>query len=134
QIGEENCRQAKGNKLSYRVLKMKGKIKDLGLWGHHSWEKFIPKQYIYNSIENRIALLQGLFDTDGTVNKRNGAAVFYTTSMQLSLDVKELIESLGGICVITEKRTTFTYKNKKKIGRLCYCCFVRLNDPTTLFR
>lgn len=39
--------------------------------------KYIPKEFLINSVENRLALLQGLMDTDGYVNqnKKNGSVM-----------------------------------------------------------
>ena len=67
--------------------------------------KFIPKEYMFDSIENRIELLRGLMDTDGSICDRN-RITFSTSSEQLANDVKELVYSLGG-------RTTI-YKNVRK--------------------
>ena len=39
------------------------KLIDLELSGKRAWEKFIPNQYLYSSVEDRVALLQGLMDT-----------------------------------------------------------------------
>lgn len=109
--------------------------KHYDLFGKLSNEKFIPKDYIYNSKKNRIALIQGLMDTDGTVNKKSGVPSFHTTSKQLALDFKELIESLGGICVITEKKPFYRNENEEKImGKICYACFIRYNNSKELFK
>lgn len=70
-------------------------LENLGLSGTKAWTKFIPKDYLYTSVEDRIALLQGLMDTDGTI-KKNGEASFCTTSKQLAIDIQELVRSLGG--------------------------------------
>lgn len=67
--------------------------------------KFIPKEYLYSSIENRIKLLNGLMDTDGTVRKDSGCPTFSTSSKQLCDDFCELIRSLGGITNISIKKT-----------------------------
>ena len=78
-------------------------LKVLHLYGCRAWEKFIPKEYIYNSIEVRLELLRGLIDTDGYVNKpargHNGAGTtieYSTTSKQLCEDIIEIVRSLGG--------------------------------------
>jgi predicted ribonuclease YlaK/intein/homing endonuclease len=68
----------------------------LGLAGKCAHEKFIPSIYKYNSIENRVNLLRGLMDTDGTIKKSTGEASFTTTSKQLAEDVIEIVRSLGG--------------------------------------
>lgn len=68
----------------------------------YSYEKKIPNEYKYGSIEQRINLLQGLFDTDGCI--RNNAPRFSTTystsSLQLAKDVQEILFSLGYSCSI----------------------------------
>lgn len=47
----------------------KNSIYELGLEGTKALTKFIPDIYKYSSVENRIALLQGLMDTDGSIKK-----------------------------------------------------------------
>lgn len=75
--------------------KVKNELMRLGLFGHKSNSKFIPKEYIYNSsVEDRLWLLKGLMDTDGC-NDGNSAA-YTTVSKQLSEDIIELVRSLGG--------------------------------------
>lgn len=66
----------------------------LGLYGCNSKNKFIPQEYLYNSIESRLQLLEGLSDTDGYINKR-GLIEFSTVSDNLSENFKELLWSLG---------------------------------------
>ena len=69
-------------------------IKKLNLLGTYSDTKFIPDVYLYNDVESRTALLQGLLDTDGGLHKskqRNGqisySLEFSTTSTKLRDDV-----------------------------------------------
>lgn len=66
------------------------------LWMTKSETKFIPKDYLYSSIEQRYALLQGLMDTDGTIDIK-GRLSFTTVSPQLRDDFIELCRSLGFI-------------------------------------
>lgn len=56
--------------------------------------KHIPKDYLYSSEVQRMALLQGLMDTDGCVYK-NGTISFTTTSEVLSKDFYQLCRGLG---------------------------------------
>lgn len=74
---------------------IRSELSNLNLEGLNCYYKFIPKVYKESSIENRLSLLQGLMDTDGTI-KENGEANFSTSSFLLAKDVKELVESLGG--------------------------------------
>lgn len=72
-------------------------IKNVGMYGKKAWEKFIPDNYKYSSIQDRIDLLRGLLDTDGSCRERkNDQITFYTTSLKLVHDVIELVRSLGG--------------------------------------
>lgn len=70
-------------------------VESLGLSQKHAHEKFIPDIYKYSSISDRLELLRGLMDTDGTV-KKTGEASYTTVSKQLAYDVIELVRSLGG--------------------------------------
>ena len=65
--------------------------------------KHIPAQYLRASREQRLALLAGLLDTDGTVN-RTGSVQFTSTSPRLAADVRELVVSLGYRCGMWRKR------------------------------
>ena len=57
-------------------------------------EKYIPNEYLRSSIDQRLELLRGLMDTDGSVTP-NGACEFYQKEGNLLLQVRELISSLG---------------------------------------
>lgn len=62
----------------------------------YSCEKFIPDIYKFGSIEQRWALIQGLFDTDGTIDNGSRCNVSYsTTSKRLANDIREVLWSLG---------------------------------------
>ena len=57
--------------------------------------KHIPEKYLRASVQQRIALIQGLMDTDGTINK-NGRVLSYTTiKKQIAKGVSEVLASLG---------------------------------------
>jgi predicted phage terminase large subunit-like protein len=62
--------------------------------GVHGNKKFIPEEYFRGSVGQRLALLQGLMDTDGTVTK-SGRTSFCSVSPQLLTDVMRLARSLG---------------------------------------
>lgn len=57
--------------------------------------KHIPPQYLRGSYAQRLALLQGLMDTDGTVAKHSGGSEFCNTNEAIINGVCELIASLG---------------------------------------
>lgn len=81
----------------------------------HSYEKHIPKDYLYSSYNDRLELLRGLLDTDGYAWEHG--IEYTTTSKQLALDVKELVCSLGGYCSIAEKKKS----GYKKDGEFIEC-------------
>ena len=56
-------------------------LKNLGLKGKKSEYKFIPDAYKYSNVEDRLALLQGLLDTDGSCT--NHGVEFYSSSKKL---------------------------------------------------
>ena len=84
-------------RLDENYLSFKNIINIYGLNNHKSSEKFIPREYLFNSIDNRIKLLQGLMDSDGTVERKSGSLVFSTSSLKLIEDFRFLVESLGGV-------------------------------------
>lgn len=58
-------------------------------------DKIIPEQYLRSSREQRLALLQGLMDSDGSINALKGQANYVSTERALSESVSELLWSLG---------------------------------------
>lgn len=75
------------------------------LIGKKASERFIPKQYLYASIEQRWALIQGLFDCDGSITFCDSGyydVSYKTTSQSLADAVRILLYSLGISCSITE--------------------------------
>lgn len=65
-------------------------IRDLGIWGH----KRIPEMYLDASVEQRMELLCGLMDTDGTVSKA-GQCSWTQSKKDLMDDFSRLLASLG---------------------------------------
>lgn len=108
-------------------------LKDLGVQGKKSYEKFIPSIYINSGTEQKLSLIRGLMDTDGTVDRRNGTVSFSTTSQVLAKQVQEIIWSLGGICNITSRIPSYTYDGIKKNGRRSYNVFITIRNPKELF-
>ena len=91
--------------------------------------KHIPQNYIFSSFDTRLALLQGLMDTDGTVEKR-GTCYLSTSSERLAKEVEFLCRSLGAVAYIKCKKTPkyhYVYKNidEIRIGKPNYCVHMR---------
>jgi phosphate starvation-inducible protein PhoH and related proteins len=77
-----------------------GVMRRLGLCGSRSETKFVPPEYLYNSAEVRLGVLQGLLDSDGgpvTQDARTCRIQYTTTSRRLRDDVLFLVRSLGGV-------------------------------------
>jgi DNA primase/replicative DNA helicase len=126
-----------GSKYDYRLVgsgpRKKGSselinvVKELGLRGAKSSEKFIPDEYKYNSTESRLALLRGLMDTDGSVSEQTSSLTgnrqysvnteFCTVSERLARDVQELVQSLGGTARIVKSTSTYTQKGIRAAGQ-----------------
>jgi phosphate starvation-inducible PhoH-like protein len=75
-------------------------LRELGLAGTRSNTKFVPEVYLHNSSAIRLAVLQGLLDSDGGPVAQRGRTcrIQYTTCSEvLRDDVVYLVRSLGGI-------------------------------------
>lgn len=100
---------AKGNKGMYRfspvVARDTNHVRDalvaLGV-NKYSVERFIPELYLQSSVKQRLAMLQGLMDTDGSAGATRplNSARYYTKSTRLAADVQQLVRSLGGTAIL----------------------------------
>lgn len=107
---------------------LRANLIELNLWNKLSIDKEIPLQYRHGSLEQRLALLQGLFDSDGSACKNTGASMFYSSSKILAKQVLEMLRSIGCLATMQDKYT-------KCLGRkmLSYVVYVRFS-PQCLFR
>ena len=88
-------------------------LKRLAIMGCGSHTKFIPSIYKYASVTNRLALVRGLMDTDGS-NDHGLRAEYTTVSQRLAKDTQEVLESLGYTCSIKSRLTGYEGKDGKK--------------------
>ena len=84
-----------------------------------SVEKFIPNIYIHSSINQRMSLVRGLMDTDGTIGVNSNCS-FSSSNERLKDDFLQLCESLGIRYKVGLKHTTFTQNGEKHKGKLSY--------------
>jgi ATP-dependent DNA helicase RecG len=82
-------------------------LRDLNLWGVTSHGKYVPDEFKNTSIKNRLALLQGLLDTDGTVHADGFSVSLCSASRRLADDVAWLVRSLGGRARVLPKKAAF---------------------------
>ncbi len=109
-------------------------ITALGLKEKKSWNKFIPLQFKFNTISVRLKILQGLLDTDGSVDKTGYGVNLSTCSKQLAEDCVFLVQSLGGIATITVKTPNYTYKGERKKGRENFRVWIKLRSEFPPFK
>lgn len=74
----------------YGVLGLQKQLRENNLLKN----KHIPDIYLFGNIEQRLDLLSGLMDTDGTIRK-NGSMSFTNTNKQIIDSIKILLASLG---------------------------------------
>ncbi|MFJ2591476.1 helicase-related protein [Streptomyces erythrochromogenes] len=82
-------------------------VRDLGLWGATSHDKFVPDMYKNASVKDRLAVLQGLMDTDGTPHANGMSISFCSASLQLAEDVAWLVRSLGGRARVLPEKAAY---------------------------
>lgn len=120
--------------LRERGKHIRGICAKLGLVGKYSHEKFVPNVYKYNSIEVRRAVLQGLLDTDGFVDK-HGQPGIEQTSAQLARDITELVASLGGTVLTTYRAENAYTKDGVRVPcRPVWRQRIRFSDARWCFR
>ena len=111
-------------------------LRELGMWGQRAWEKRLPERYQYAPAADRLALLQGLLDTDGGVAcvSKPSSIEFTSTSEPLARSVVALVQSLGGTARIKSRFTTYTHKGEKKTGRESWRLSIALPNDISGFR
>jgi recombination protein RecA len=107
-------------------------LEELELMGKLSTEKFIPEQYLYNSVEVRVALLQGLMDSDGTTGISHSSLSFSSSSVVLSSDFVTLCRSLGIRCNTSSRKTKYSRPDGIKVdGKTSYRTNLLMTDANT---
>jgi len=98
-------------------------LRSLQVWGSRAETKHVPSEYLHASIEDRIDLLRGLMDTDGSVcsvtTPKKSPSVnveFCTASKQLAEDMLFLVQSLGGTARISMSGSSYAYKGDSYSG------------------
>src|SRR6266545_1600453 len=114
-------------------------VRQLQLIGCRSHAKFVPDDYLFNSADVRLAVLQGLLDSDGgpvSQTDRTCRIQYTTTSIVLRDDVISLVQSLGGVAY-TRRRTAVGLNRGSAIAPHRYDAHVvdiRLPDGVEPFR
>jgi replicative DNA helicase len=111
---------------------LKEELKILGLWATRSETKFVPEIYKTANRRSRLALLRGLLDADGRV-ERTGCIRFATSSEQLADDVLELARSLGGWATNNSKQPVCAHDCEQRRGRTSFVVNIAHPEPASLF-
>ncbi|MEV5875633.1 helicase-related protein [Streptomyces sp. NPDC052101] len=82
-------------------------LRDPNPRGETSHGAFVPEEFKNTSVKNRLALLQGLLDTDGTAHTDGMSVSLRSDSRGLADDVAWLVRSLGGRVRVLPKRDAF---------------------------
>ena len=132
-----------GKCCDYRVnnSNLKEKLIKLNLWGKTCYNKFIPSEYLLSTEEDRLAMLQGLMDTDGCCYIRNNeesqiVREFDSTSKTLVEQIGFLTYSLGGKTGSLSKKKC-KYKKDNKVIELDHNSYrydIRLPKHLSAFR
>lgn len=101
-------------------------IRKYGLCGLHSYEKFIPFQYLYSAVEDRMELFAGLLDTDGCACGKT--IEFDSTSWDLTSGVMDLAHSLGGYASVRYSETWYVKDGERIPCRDSYRLLIQFPD------
>lgn len=132
-------RKNKRKNLKIANIKFGDTLKELNLANTRSHTKFIPEIYKYSSIGDRVAILQGLMDTDGhcligkNTNNFHGTE-YCSVSEQLTDDLAEIVHSLGGITRKSSKMGAYSKNGIKVICKRVYKLNIKMPSGINPFR
>jgi len=108
------------NCIRFKIRNLYSKLKNYNLIKN----KHIPLKYLRSSYEDRLELLRGLMDTDGSVRKDSRSFEFYQKNYDMVLQVVELLSSLGIKSKIRHKEIkgnyyhTVSFSTKERVFNL----------------
>lgn len=125
-LNKYNCYLQYQNKYVYRINGLNGQVGS-NMFSNELYKlnlinnKHIPDIYKYNNRENRLKLLAGLLDADGSLDKSKSTFEFTQCIQNEKLfdDVLYLARSLGFACYKNIKKTSWVYKGIKKYNTAC---------------
>ncbi len=89
-------------------------LRELALWGLSCSCKQAPEVYLWASQDQRLALLQGLLDSDGSAHA-SGGAEFSSTSEVLANQVVLVVQSLGGRARVYRKQACGSRRSSYRV-------------------
>lgn len=102
-----------GDRWGLRAENLSNRLRSLGLYGN----KHIPAAYLRASRDQRLALLQGLMDTDGTIGA-DGQCCFGVTNRKIAEGTLEVAISLGLKATIGTERARLNGEDCGEVHRV----------------
>lgn len=93
------------NCIRFKIRNLYAKLKSYNLLKN----KHIPRSFLRSSYDDRLELLRGLMDTDGSIRKNSRSFEFYQKNYDLVLQVVELLSSLGIKSKVRHKKIKDSY-------------------------
>ncbi len=120
----------KSRKQSFEMVSFPGMWKSLCrllqkskvLKSPRALQKAIPQSYQDASVDQRMELLRGIMDTDGTVAKGSGACEIALSDKVLIDSVRELLSGLGIKTTLQVKRLSLKNPNHRDSYRIKFYC------------
>jgi hypothetical protein len=100
-----------------------GQLRSIGVLNN----KHIPEEYLWSSIDQRLALVQGLMDTDGNILS-GGTAEFVNTNEQIVCGLAQILRSLGHKVNVREGTARFEGRDYGPTWR------IKFRPQLTIFR
>nr|WP_207949680.1 terminase TerL endonuclease subunit [Mycobacterium eburneum] len=111
-------RASKGRAVTQSFLGLSAALRETGVWAN----KHVPDGYLVASERQRMALLRGLMDTDGSVivGPNTPRVEFCNTNRKLADAVLMLARSLGWKATLKESRATLNGRDCGPRYRVCW--------------
>lgn len=124
-----------GAARTHTLMGLKKQLESIGVLGVPTAELAVPVNYMEASASQRIAVLQGLLDTDGWV-EQSGTIAFGSISGALTDDVVWLARSLGLIARKNKPKVKWyrDAQGSKVPGQPFYTCSITWNGKVMPFR
>lgn len=103
-----------GKAKTFSFLGLKSALKEYGLIGN----KHIPESFLWGSYEQRLSLVHGLMDSDGTVRNYSGSCSFSNTNKRIIDGFCQLLNSLGVLHRVSSRTSKLNGKECKKSWRV----------------
>ena len=127
QVCLDNFECTKNNHDCFTVYGLHSGLRELGVLNN----KFIPEEYLRASYSQRLALLQGLMDTDGNASSDRGYCSICMVQKDLMKQIEFLVRSLGIKVTLTESTATCT---NSKTGYTCPKYVLKWSTSEPMFR